>query len=90
MLFICFVGNDVTGSRLFYGNRTDLFFFTKGLKSRDGSAGQEMLSGCVEDIGLLMEPPFDRPYKFSMIFDRDEQIKFVHVINTIKLNAMVA
>lgn len=47
-------------------------------------------NGCVENIALLMEPPFDRPYKFSMIFDRDEQIKFVHIINTIKGNAMVA
>lgn len=48
-------------------------------------------NGYVKDILDLMKAPFDRrPFKFSMIFTRDEQIKFVHVINMFKENAMIA
>ena len=47
-------------------------------------------NGYVKDVLDLMKAPFDRPYKFSMIFSRDEQIKFVSVINAFKSNAMVA
>lgn len=47
-------------------------------------------NGYVKDVLDLMKAPFDRPFKFSMIFDRDEQIKFVHIINAFKQNAMVA
>lgn len=35
-----------------------------------------------------MKAPFDRPYKFSVIFTHEEQIKFVQVINNIKSNAL--
>ena len=47
-------------------------------------------NGCVNNVLDLMQTPFDRPYKFSMIFTRDEQIKFVQIINDIKNNALVA
>lgn len=47
-------------------------------------------NGYVKDVLDLMKAPFDRPFKFSMIFTRDEQIKFVHVINMFKENAMIA
>lgn len=47
-------------------------------------------NGYVKDVLDLMKAPFDRPFKFSMIFTRDEQIKFVQVINMFKKNAMIA
>ena len=37
----------------------------------------------------LMKAPFDRPYKFSLIFTYEEQVKFVKIINNIKNNALV-
>ena len=47
-------------------------------------------NGYINNILDLMKAPFDRPYKFSVIFTRDEQIKFVQVINSIKNNALIA
>lgn len=47
-------------------------------------------NGYVKDVLDLMKAPFDRPYRFSVIFDKEEQIKFVQVINGFKSNAMVA
>ena len=47
-------------------------------------------NGYVKDVLDLMKAPFDRPFKFSMIFTRDEQMKLVHVINAFKENAMIA
>lgn len=47
-------------------------------------------NGYVKDVLDLMKAPFDRPYRFSVIFNREEQIKFVQVINAFKSNAMVA
>jgi len=47
-------------------------------------------NGYINNVLDLMKAPFDRPYKFSMIFTRDEQIKFVQAINSIKSNALVA
>ena len=47
-------------------------------------------NGYVKDVLDLMKAPFDRPFKFSTIFTRDEQIKFVHIINVFKENAMIA
>lgn len=32
-----------------------------------------------------MKTPFDRPYKFSLIFTYEEQVKFVKIINNIKI-----
>lgn len=46
-------------------------------------------NGYIKDVLDLMKAPFDRPFKFSMIFTRDEQIKLVHVINTFKENALI-
>ncbi len=47
-------------------------------------------NGYINNIMDLMKAPFDRPYKFSVIFTRDEQVKFVQVINSIKNNALAA
>lgn len=47
-------------------------------------------NGYVKDVLDLMKAPFDRPFKFSTIFDREEQIKLVQVINAFKENAMAA
>lgn len=46
-------------------------------------------NGYINNVLDLMKAPFDRPYKFSVIFTREEQIKFVQVINSIKSNALV-
>ncbi len=45
-------------------------------------------NGYINNVMDLMKAPFDRPYKFSIIFTRDEQVKFVQVINSIKSNAL--
>ena len=50
----------------------------------------EQVVGYINNVLDLMKAPFDRPYKFSTIFTREEQIKFVNVINSIKSNALVA
>ena len=47
-------------------------------------------NGYINNVLDLMKAQFDRPYKFSTIFTREEQIKFVNVINSIKSNALVA
>lgn len=51
---------------------------------------QDKKRNCINNVLDLMKAPFDRPYKFSMIFTRDEQIKFVQIINSIKNNALIA
>ena len=43
-------------------------------------------NGYINNVLDLMKAP----YKFSTIFTREEQIKFVNVINSIKSNALVA
>ena len=47
-------------------------------------------NGYVKNVLDLMNPPFDRPYKFSTIFTREEQMKFVQIINRIKCNAIIS
>ena len=47
-------------------------------------------NGYINNVLDLMKAPFDRPYKFSMIFTREEQVKFVQIINSIKSNALAA
>jgi type I restriction enzyme R subunit len=47
-------------------------------------------NGYINNVLDLMNAPFDRPYKFSMIFTREEQMEFVKIINSIKSNALVA
>ncbi|MCI9074604.1 MAG: DEAD/DEAH box helicase family protein [Dorea sp.] len=46
-------------------------------------------NGYVKNVLDLMKTPFDRPFKFNIIFTRDEQIKFVKIINGFKENVMV-
>lgn len=47
-------------------------------------------NGYINNVLDLMKALFDRSYKFSMIFTREEQIKFVQIINSIKSNVLVA
>lgn len=47
-------------------------------------------NGYVNNVLDLMKAPFDRPYKFSVIFTREEQLEFVKIINQIKDNAVIA
>lgn len=47
-------------------------------------------NGCVNNVRELMNAPFDRPVKFSTLFDTDEQKKIVQIINEVKDNATVA
>ena len=47
-------------------------------------------NGYINHVLDLMKAPFDRPYRFSVIFTRDEQVKFVQIVNRIKSNALVA
>lgn len=47
-------------------------------------------NGYINNVLDLMKAPFDRPYKFSVIFTREEQVKFVQIINSIKSNALAA
>jgi len=47
-------------------------------------------NGYVKDVLDLMKAPFDRPFKFSVIFTFDEQMKLLRVINAFKENAMIA
>lgn len=46
-------------------------------------------NGYINNVLDLMKTPFDRPYKFSLIFTYEEQVKFVKIINNIKNNALV-
>ncbi len=45
-------------------------------------------NGYVKDVLDLMKAPFDRPFKFSVIFTQDEQVKLVKAINIFKENAL--
>lgn len=45
-------------------------------------------NGYVKNIMDLMKAPFDKPYKFSILFNKNEQIKFVNIINSFKNNAI--
>lgn len=47
-------------------------------------------NGYINNVIDLMKAPFDRPYKFGVLFNRNEQIKFVQIINSFKANALVA
>lgn len=47
-------------------------------------------NGYINNVLDLMKTPFDRPYKFSLIFTYEEQVKFVKIINNIKNNALVS
>ena len=46
-------------------------------------------NGYINNVLDLMKTPFDRPYKYSLIFTYEEQVKFVKIINNIKNNALV-
>ena len=45
-------------------------------------------NGYIEDVDSLFKVPFDRPQKFSSLFDVSKQIKIVDLISKIKNNAI--
>jgi len=47
-------------------------------------------NGYMESLTLLMNPPFDRPQNFVMLFDQERQIRLVNIIKRIKENAVLA
>lgn len=47
-------------------------------------------NGCISNVRDLMNAPFDRPIKFSALFNQEEQKKIVSIINIVKQNAMQA
>ena len=47
-------------------------------------------NGYIKDVKDLMKAPFDRPYRFSVIFTSEEQVKIVQIIKGIEKNANVA
>ncbi len=47
-------------------------------------------NGCINNLMDIMKAPFDRPYKFNVIFDREEQSKIVQIIKDFKTSALIA
>lgn len=47
-------------------------------------------NGYIEDVKILMQPPFDKPYSFIKMFDRETQMAIIRTIESIKNNALQA
>ncbi len=47
-------------------------------------------NGYIEDIKVLLKPPFDKPISFVKIFDQKTRTALIQTIETIKQNAIVA
>ncbi len=47
-------------------------------------------NGYIKEVLDLMKAPFDKPFKFSAIFSREEQVKLVQTIQAFKENALAA
>ena len=47
-------------------------------------------NGYIREVLDLMKAPFDKPFKFSAIFSREEQVKLVRTIQAFKENALAA
>ncbi len=45
-------------------------------------------NGYIEDIKILMKPPFDKPYGFIKIFDVQTQKDIIKIVESIKNNAV--
>ncbi len=68
----------------------------------DGSLNQQQIAfihkiiihiennGYIEDVTILMQPPFDKPYSFIKMFDRETQMAIIRTIESIKNNALQA
>ena len=46
-------------------------------------------NGYIEDVKILMKPPFDRPYSFTKMFDQKTRSAIIQVIENIKSNALI-
>lgn len=47
-------------------------------------------NGYVEDVRILMKPPFDKPYSFIKMFDPETREAIIQTIESIKNNALQA
>lgn len=47
-------------------------------------------NGYFEDVGELLEAPFDRPKRMMDLFSMEEKVKIIEVVKAIKQNALVA
>lgn len=68
----------------------------------DGSLNQQQIAfvrkiithiennGYIEDVTILMQPPFDKPYSFIKMFDCETQMAIIRTIESIKNNALQA
>lgn len=45
-------------------------------------------NGYIEDIKILMKPPFDKPYSFIKMFDPKTRTALLQTIESIKNNAL--
>ena len=46
-------------------------------------------NGYIDDVSLLMTPPFDRPQSFVNLFDRSKQIRILELVKRVKENALL-
>ncbi|MCH5193041.1 MAG: DEAD/DEAH box helicase family protein [Oscillospiraceae bacterium] len=46
-------------------------------------------NGYIEDVRILMKPPFDKPYSFIKMFDQKTRSAIIQVIESIRNNAIV-
>ena len=47
-------------------------------------------SGAINNVRDLLNAPFDRPVKFSLLFSVDDQRKIIDILNRIRDNAVIA
>ena len=45
-------------------------------------------NGYIEDIKILMKPPFDKPYSFIKMFDTKTRTALIQAIESVKNNAV--
>jgi type I restriction enzyme R subunit len=45
-------------------------------------------NGYIEDVKILMKPPFDKPYSFIKMFDQKTRTALIQTIEAIKNNAL--
>ena len=45
-------------------------------------------NGYIEDVKILMKPPFDKPYSFIKMFDLQTRTALLQTIESIKNNAL--
>ena len=45
-------------------------------------------NGYIEDVKILMKPPFDKPFSFVKMFDNQKRTAIINIIENIKNNAV--